>query len=357
MLKNFKATSTKARPEDLQHPVGVSERLKNVSERIQDIVEGGAETLPAEEQPREDRGDAKRVLEEIAGEHGTYKLVPTTFLESTPAEWNKFTPVSDEKKVLMADSIYRNGLQQPIVVRKLDRKRYQILAGNTRTEIYRILHNLTQDEKYFSIPAIVYDEGQISDDQAKEIVSDTNFVQRAELSKSDRAFAIHTKVESLRKRGTRAALDKVAEEFNLERTSVFYWDKIFNLIPQFFEMYENDEIDTKAAARLGCFPVGIQEDLYKEKDLLTSEVIMKISANTMPGKVLDKLHAVLDKMSQPKPQLARGSYSIRNTSSGYNITVQGKMEEDRKPVLLFLPKKKLKSFTKKYEDFILDMES
>lgn len=350
MLKNFKATSTKARPEDIQHPVGVSERIKN-------IVENAEETPAIEEPQQEDRGDVKKIMEEVAGNHGTFKLVLTSFLEPTPEEWNRFTPVSDEKKILMADSIYRNGLQQPIVVRKLDRKRYQILAGNTRTEIYRILHNLTQDEKYFSIPAIVYDEGQISDDQAKEIVSDTNFVQRAELSKSDRAFAIHTKVESLRKRGTRAALDKVAEEFNLERTSVFYWDKIFNLIPQFFEMYENDEIDTKAAARLGCFPVGIQEDLYKEKDLLTSEVIMKIPASTMPGKVLDKLHAVLEKISQPPIQYAKGSYSIRDTSSGYSITVQGKMEEDRKPVLLFLPEKKLKSFMKKYEDFILDMES
>lgn len=347
MLKNFKATSTKAKPEDIKQPVGVSERIRS-------IVQGEAETVQ-EAQPQKDRGDVRKVVEDVAGLHGTYEPLPLNFLVPTPEEWNRFTPISDEKKILMADSIYRNGLQQPIVVRELDANHYQILAGNTRTEIYRLLYDLTHKEIYQMIPAIVYKQDEITDDQAREIVSDTNYIQRAELSKSDRAFAIHTKLDALRRRGQRQALEKVSREFNIERTSAYYWDKIFDLIPEFFQMYDEDEIDMVAAARLGGFPEGIQRELYKEKDLLTSEIIKKIPSKTLPGKVLEKLHEIIEQMTR-KPQRLKGAWSLTNTSSGYTINVRGKQEEGSKPVLLFLPEKKIKSFMKKYEEFILQQD-
>ena len=347
MLKDLKVTRGDAKPEDIQTPVGVSERIKN-------IVEGNAEMPPAEK-PEEDRGDAQKAVEDIAGERGTFRILPTDSLVPTPEEWNKFTPVSDEKKILMADSIYRNGLQQPIVVRTLEDGRYQILAGNTRTEVYRILYNLTHDEKFASIPAIIYGKEYLSDDQAREIVSDTNYIQRAELTKSDRAFAIHTKVDALRKRGASKALEKAAEEFNLERTSVYYWDKIFNLIPELFQMYEDDVFDIVAAARLGSFPQDVQLQLYAEKDVLTNDSVKKLAARRRPEQVMQKFHELLEAASRP-PQHTEGSWSMHATSSGYSINIRGKQEPDRKPVLLFLPEKKLKSFMKKYEEYILQQD-
>lgn len=350
MLKDLKVTRGDAKPEDIQTPVGVSERIKN-------IVEGNAEQPTKPEQPQEDRGDAKRTVEDIVGFHGQLEAIPLDLLEPTPEDWNKFTPISDEKKVLMADSIFRNGLQQPIVVRETESSRgYQILAGNTRTEIFRMLLEITHKDFYKTIPALVYQHDEITDDQAREIVSDTNYIQRAELTKSDRAFAIHTKVDALRKRGASKALEKAAEEFNLERTSVYYWDKIFNLIPELFQMYEDDVFDIIAAARLGSFPQDVQRELYAEKDVLTNEIVKKLSARLRPEQVMQRFHELLEAASRP-PQRAEGSWSIRDTSSGYSITVQGKQEPDRKPVLLFLPEKKLKSFMKKYEEYILNMES
>ena len=351
MLKNFKATSTKARPEDIQQPVGVSERIRN-------IVQGKAEEPSAEaaaEVPQENRGNVDQTILSVAGTHGSYQLLPLAELVATPDEWNKFTPISDEKKILMADSIYRNGLQQPIVVRKMEDGKYQILAGNTRTEIYCILLDLTHDSEYESIPAVVYEKDAVTDDQAREIVSDTNYIQRAELSKQDRSFAIHTKLEFMRRHRESNALAKVAEEFNIDRTTAFYWDKIFNLIPESFDMYDEDVIDMGAAARLGGFPQEIQKEILKEKDLLTSEIIKKIPAKTMPGKVLQKLHEIIEQMTR-KPQKLDGGWSLTNTSSGYTINVRGRQEEDRKPVLLFLPEKKLKNFMKKYVEYILQQD-
>lgn len=349
MMKGFVATSMNARPEDIKQPVGVSERIKN-------IVNGTAESPHAPQEPQEDRGDAEKAVVDIAGFHGEFRSIPLNLLVPTPDEWNRFTPISDEKKVLMADSIYRNGLQQPIVVREAEDGMFQILAGNTRTEIYHILLDLTHDDSYASIPSMVYRKDMISDEKAREIVSDTNYIQRAELSKSDKAFAIHTKVESLKNSGAKGVLDKVAKEFNLERTTVYFWNNIFKLIPEFFQMYDDDAFDIKAAARIGGFPEDVQRKLYEERDLLTNEIIMKIPANTYPELVIRKLHEILDTMSRP-PQKTKGSWSLSSTSSGYSITVYGKQEEDRKPVVLFLPEKKLKSFMKKYDEYILQQDS
>ena len=67
----------------------------------------------------------------------------------------------------------------------------------------------------------MYDINELSDDQAREIASDTNYVQRAELSARDKAFAIHTKIEMLRKHKATYVLDRVAEQMNIKRTTVF----------------------------------------------------------------------------------------------------------------------------------------
>lgn len=348
MLKNFKATSTKAQPKDIQHPVGVSERIRS-------IVAGETAPSSTDKTPQENRGDVNTVLFDVIGSHGEFRSIPLNLLVPTPDEWNRFTPISDEKKVLMADSIYRNGLQQPIVVREAEDGIFQILAGNTRTEIYRLLLDLTHKDLYKSIPAVVYKHGTITDDQAREIVSDTNYIQRAELSKSDRAFAIHTKAEALRKSGIKKVFEKVAEDFNLKRSSAYYWDSIFKLIPEFFQLYENDQLDIKASARIGGFPENVQRKLYEERDILTNEIIMKIPANTYPELVIKKLHEIIDEMSRPV-QKTQGNWSIHDTSSGYSITIYGKQESDRKPVLLFLPEKKLKGFMKKYDEYILHQD-
>ena len=151
-----------ARPEDIKGTIGVSDRFADpkLKEAIEEQLNSEQPTASSQEKaamtPSEAAEEASRskrdvdtVLTEIAGTAGRFMRIPRAKLLPTPAEWNPFSQVSQEKKVLMADSIYRTGLQQPIVVRSMDEdgSAYQILAGNTRTEIFGILYELTGDEK------------------------------------------------------------------------------------------------------------------------------------------------------------------------------------------------------------------
>ena len=356
MLKNFHATRVDARPEDIQEPVGVSERFKNlVEEKIAEHHEVEQEQA-ADAAPKEDIGV---VLERTAGTVGEYKVLPCSMPPPPPDEWNQFTPISEEKKVLMADSIHRTGLQQPIVVREIDAtpSGYQVLAGNTRTAIYRLLYEITQDERYLSIPAIVYKYGVIDDDKAREIVTDTNYVQRAELSKKDRAFAVHEKMTLLRKQKIQFPLDRVAEALKMGRASVYRWDRISNLIPELFDIYDKNLIDTTAAARLGTFPQEVQKELLKEKSLLSNEIIRQIPAKTIPKNVVETFHDVVARATEPqKAPETTAKWHVKKSEEGYRIIADGAQEEDVQPFVVLLPPEKIKRFQKTYASFILQPE-
>lgn len=357
-MREIKLVSPDARPEDIQGEIGVSARFddENLQRAIAErLGTAGAATGAAHDDARNQKAEAR--IESIAGKAGTYQTLDRSLLEATPDAWNDFSPISDEKKILMAESIYHNGMLQPIVVRAMDAagNRYEILAGNTRNEIYGILYRLTQEEKYRFIDARVYGYGELSDDQAREIVSDTNYIQRAALSAHDRAFAVHTKLEMLRKRKANAVLSKVAEELEIAQTSVFYWDKVSHLIPEIQRLYDDGSIKLNAAARIGGWPEAIQTKLYEQRDLLTNDIVMKIPARTKPESVMDKFFQLVEQLSAPE-RVAEGTYHVQDTEQGYAISVRSKKQEGVRPLVLMLPAEQFQKLAKKYRAYVLTEE-
>lgn len=346
---------TDARPEDIKEQIGVSEKFENaeLKAKLQQLIDNKTPKEQLPETTEETSVDISDTLERIAGTSGAYAKVERNKLIPTPTDWNQFTEISEDKKILMAESIYYNGLLQPIVVRSIneDNSQFQILAGNTRNSLYGMLYEITNDEKYLAIDAKIYWYGELTDNQAREIVTDTNYVQRANLSARDRAFCIHNKIEMLKGRRESDIMNKVAEQMNIKRSTVFYWDKIAKLIPEFFDMFQNDEISLKASSRLASFPQDIQRELYEMRDLLTDEIIMKVPAKTVHDEIITKFHEIIDALSAPTP-----SYSLEamwEEDGHLMFKTREKPPEDREPVLLYLPKNKLKAFLKSYEDFIL----
>lgn len=331
--------------------LGVSNKFKNeeLKKQVQEIL--NAPNKPIKEE--EPIVDITSTLESIAGKSGAYARISRNQLISTPAEWNRFTPISTDKKVLMAESIYSNGLLQPIVVRAIDEdnKQFQILAGNTRNELFGLLYDLTQDEKYLAIDAKVYWYGELSDEQAREIVTDTNYIQRANLTARDRVFCIHTKIQMLKARKAVGIAEKVAEQMNLKRSTVFYWNKLVSLIPEFFDLFQDDAISLVAANRIASFPADVQKKLYEMKDILTNELIMKIPAKTKPEVVMSLVKSLLDEQTQPKV-----SYKLDSTweeGDSFFMKATSKPPEGTKPFMIYIPENKLKVFLKTYKDFIV----
>ena len=346
---------TDAKPEDIKDQIGVSKKFEDaeLKAKLQQLIDTKSpkEQLP---EPKEETSvDISGTLERIAGTSGAYAKVERSKLVPTPADWNQFTKISEDKKILMAESIYYNGLLQPIVVRaiKKDNSEFQILAGNTRNSLYGMLYDITNDEKFLSIDAKIYWYGELTDNQAREIVTDTNYVQRANLSARDRAFCIHNKIEMLKGRKESDIMNKVAEQMNIKRSTVFYWDKMASLIPEFYELFQKDKISLKASSRLASFPKDIQRELYKMRDLLTDEIIMKVPAKTVHNEIIAKFHEIIDALNAPTP-----SYSLEamwEEDGHLMFKTSGKPPEDSEPVLLYLPKNKLKAFLKSYEEFVL----
>lgn len=356
-----------ARPEDIKGTIGVSDRFADpklkeaIEEQLRSEQPMASEQEEAGPAVSEVAGEASRgrrevddVLTEIAGTAGRFMRIPRTKLMATPAAWNPFSQVSQEKKVLMADSIYRTGLQQPIVVRSIDEagNMYQILAGNTRNEIYGVLYELTGDEKYASIEAKVYGYGELTDDQAREIASDTNYVQRAELSSRDKAYAVHIKVEMLKKNKVAAVLDRVAEQMNIQRSSVFYWNKVFSLIPEFYAYFDEGRIRLKTASRIASWPPAIQKDLWERRDFLTDDLILKIPAKTPYDQIIPRFEELLDISTAPKKELGH-IQSVEVQDRTYTIQAKVDRPDDSEVVVLCVPKAKMKALQRTYGDYLI----
>ncbi len=351
-------------------PVGVSNRFEN--EEFREMTRKrllGQNSAPdelKETAPNEETAEAiqettqktDEVLTQIAGNAGAYAVLPLSSLTPTPAEWNQFSAISNEKKVLMADSIYRNGLQQPLVVRAMDDagSTYQILAGNTRKSIYEVLYDLTNDEKYTSIECKVYGYQELTDDQAREIASDTNYVQRANLTGRDKSFAVRTKLNILKKRGEKQILEKAAAQMGMKRTAAFSWNKMANLIPAFFDLFDEGRLSQKTATRIAAWSPEVQEELYMQSELITEETIMAIPAKTPSDMVLEKFQAITSTHQEEQAEALRIGHidSFEENEDGYTLHLSGKAPEASQLIVMYLPNKKAKAFRNKYQDFIIE---
>lgn len=350
---------TDAKPEDLNIQVGVSDKFQDadLKAKIQEIIDTQAPKTDNTPREEEKPVDISSTLERIAGKSGAYAKVEISSLLPTPSEWNQFTDISMDKKILMAESIYYNGLLQPIVVRAINEAndQFQILAGNTRTSLYDMLYDITGDAKYLAIDAKIYWYNELTDEQAREIVTDTNYVQRASLSAKDRAFCIHNKIEMLKSRKESDIMSKVAEQMNIKRSTVFYWDKIAKLIPKFFDRFQDDLISLKAASRIASFPPDIQEELYNMQDRLTDEIIMKVPAKTVHDEIIPMFNEIIDALNAPKPSYALEA--MWEEDGHLLLKTQEPPPADTEPILLYLPTNKLKVFLKSYEDYIVQKKT
>ena len=110
-----------------------------------------------------------------------------------------FKPYSGARLKEMIDSIKESGVLLPIIVRPLDNDKYEILSGHNR-------RTAAHEAGLSEIPAIVMQD--LSDDEAKLIVTETNLIQRSfsDLLPSEKAKSIIMHYESAKQQGKRTDL-------------------------------------------------------------------------------------------------------------------------------------------------------
>lgn len=263
---------------------------------IPDFTQEEAETLRAKiaETAKAPEKAADKAAEEIIKGYENRTLVKIEQLENAPDEWNFFTKPDKANLIELAVSIYNNGLLQPIAVRALDAEntKFQILAGHSRAAAFALLKQVYNDPKFDEIEALVFGYGKIDDDQAKEIIIDTNFVQRGRLSPSDMSRSIIEKIKLLKARNTEDVIGKIAAEYEIKQTSVYMWRKLSNLIEPFAKMMNEKAITLESAYKLANFSAEDQAKIYENaKDEINNHSISRIKKDMTADKAIEVIKA------------------------------------------------------------------
>lgn len=185
-----------------------------------------------------------------------------------PYKKNPFKLYEGNKLEEMIRSITTYGILQPILVRRIDNERYEILAGHNRFNVAKLLAE--KDEKFKKVPVRILDN--ISDEEAELIVSETNMQQRSisDLLPSEKAFVIATYYNAEKRQGRRTDLiekvnniindgnnielmtgqEKAKSEFNLSAVSIAKYNRVNTLTDEVKEKLDNGEIDVDTSYNL-----------------------------------------------------------------------------------------------------------
>lgn len=250
-------------------------------------------------------------------------------LKDAPNNWNFYSKLDDDKFLELVDSINNNSLLHPIVVWQQNQD-YMILSGHNRVRAFKKLYEITHDEKYLKIPAIIKKNDEITEDMAKEIIIDTNWIQR-QLSTYEKTQSIlqkYVKIKQSKNKGTKTR-DVIASHLGITGRMVQNYISLNNLNSGFFEMLDDNLINIKQAIVIAKFEDYIQEEILKHKDDLSFNIQLLKSALNIKNK--DRVIEIL------------------SANDGLNE------EENYIKVTYKIPKDKKSEFDKIYKDFIKNL--
>lgn len=198
----------------------------------------------------------------------------------------------------MVESIKAKGVISPIIVRPIGDNKYEILAGHNRV-------NAAKEAGLQSIPAIVYKD--LTDDEAKLIVTDSNFNQQSllDMTHSERAAAFSMYYEAMKKTpgyrsdlldenesptcsklGNRSrTIDKLGKQVGLSKNTIFRYVRISKLAVELQTRLDNKDISLGTAESLSYLRMGEQEIVEqmlgagKKISLKQADALKKESAN------------------------------------------------------------------------------
>ena len=171
----------------------------------------------------------------------------------------------------LVESIKLNGLLVPIVVRRKEDNKYELLSGHRRKKVYEILG-------IEEIDAIVKD---LNDDEAIIFMVDSN-MYREKLLPSEKAFAYRMKMEAMKHQGktschngTKLRSDeKLSEKSNDSARQIQRYIRLTYLIPELLEIVDNTgKIKEKHNLTMGLLPAVELSFLSKHEQQIVYSAI------------------------------------------------------------------------------------
>ena len=106
-----------------------------------------------------------------------------------------FKVVEDESLKELADSINENGLLEPLVVRRKENGRYEMLSGHRRKKALELI----------GATEAICNINDLSDEEAIILMLDSN-IYREKIFPSEKAFAYKMKLEAIKHQGKKSYL-------------------------------------------------------------------------------------------------------------------------------------------------------
>ncbi len=243
--------------------------------------------------------DVSKTMEKIGvgeiAEKGKKKIthIDVYKMVDAPEEWNKYPRLKDtqaEKYLELKMSIYEKGIEEPLVLWERPEGKYMILAGHNRHDIScEIIQECREEpgfeeEKYRYPACIVYAADELSEDQARGVIDDTNLYRDfSKLPQKVKIEIIKSKLDVYKRRryskGER--IDQLAKELGIKKTAIYENLSISeNVYAPLQELYYDGKLKRKAILKFTYFDGDTQQWIYDNfKEQITETKVNALKKN------------------------------------------------------------------------------
>ncbi len=238
-------------------------------------------------------------------------LLPISSLCDFPPELHHYRPADRNRLEELKESIEQNGILNPLLVRQIDNKKYEIIAGHNR-------RTAAQELGYTDVPCIV--KIFASDDEAILTMNADNQHNRV-LLPSERGWCFRQNLEIHRRQGQRTDLTSSQIETKLNdnehtacesRAQEHRFIRLTYLIPALLDLVDHGKMGITVGYHLSFLSVRTQETVYRfayrsrDKPIHIREVSAKAlrAAEAEPDTVIDEDY-LLELFNKPQKQRLR----------------------------------------------------
>ena len=198
-------------------------------------------------------------------ERGVMMRLPIAQIDDFPE--HPFKVKDDEEMEKLKDSISLYGVLTPVVARRCENGRYELISGHRRKYACKALG-------IEFIPVIVR---EMSREEAVIAMVDSN-LQREHILPSEKAFAYKMKMDAIKRQGERLDLtsrpvgekylsvDVIAENGDDSARQVHRYIRLTELVPELLELVDNGRMAFRPAVEISYLTEDEQRDLVETVD-------------------------------------------------------------------------------------------
>lgn len=239
----------------------------------------------------------------------------------------------DDKMKELSESIKTYGVSQPVIVRKKEDGRYEMISGHRR----KFASQLAGKK---DILAIVKD---LTDEEATILMVDSNENQREEILPSEKAFAYKMKFDAIKNQGKRTdltsgpmvqklnSLEEIAKDSNESYKQVQRYIRLTELIQEILDMVDEKKIAFRPAVEISYLS---EDNQYVLLDVMQFYDITPSLAQAIHMKKLEQegkldTEKIEDLMSQEKPnQVEKLKFNAERFESVFPKNIKTNQEKE-----------------------------